>query len=213
MKEIKRNNNLHWRKKMSKEKKKYIYDPITVFDSLYKGLLSEGDRATVILAVAKIDLILFQILQKFLVSVSGSKDELLDNDKPLSTLSAKINMTYRLGLINNSFSHSLHLIRKIRNDFAHEVEGCTLNSGAHRDRVRELIAPAKNLKDFDKICDIIKKGDKFALASVQFRAMIVLVCLDLENLFEDCNALSAKDALDLFDASKKLKKISKTKNI
>ena len=82
---------------MSKEKKKYIYDPITVFDSLYKGLLSEGDRATVILAVAKIDLILFQILQKFLVSVSGSKDELLDNDKPLSTLSAKINMIYRLG--------------------------------------------------------------------------------------------------------------------
>jgi len=188
---------------MSEQEKKHNYNPIVVLESFVKELVNEGDRATVILVAAKLDLILYQILQKHLIPVHGSKDELLENDGVLSTFSAKINITYRLGLIDNSFSHSLHLIRKIRNNFAHEVEGCTLDSGAHRDRVRELIAPAKNLEFFKKSCDMLKKNNKFTLTSIQFRTMVALMCLDLENLYSDCNTLSGKDALDLLHETKK----------
>jgi len=78
----------------------------------------------------------------------------------LSTFGAKINILYRLGLIDNSFFHSLHLIRKIRNAFAQEVEGCTLNSGTHRDKLRNLITPAKNSYQFKDHCYILKKADK-----------------------------------------------------
>lgn len=188
---------------MSEQKKKHNYSPAKILDSFVEGLINEGDRATVILVAAKLDLILYRILQKHLIPIPGSKDELLDNDGPLSTFSAKINMTYRLGLIDNLFSHSLHLIRKIRNAFAHEVEGCTLDSGAHRDRVRELIAPAESLEFFKKLFDMFKKNNKFALTSIQFRAMAALICFDLENLYSDCNTLSGKDALDLLHEAKR----------
>lgn len=182
---------------MSEQKKKHDYHPIGVLDPVIKGLENEGDRATVILVVAKLELILFQILQKYLIPVPGSEDELLDNDRPLGTFSAKIRMAYRLGLIDNLFSHSLHLIRKIRNAFAHEVEECKLDYGAHRDRVRALIAPVENLEFFIKCCDSLKKEDKFTLTSIQFRAMAAIVCTKLEVLFSQCIALSNKDALAL----------------
>ena len=187
---------------MSEQKKKHDYSPIVVLESFAKGLANEGDRATVILVAAKLDLLLYQILRKHLIPAPGSRDDLLDNDGALSTFSAKINMAYRLGLIDNLFSRSLHLIRKIRNDFAHEVEGCSLNSGSHRDRVRELIALARNLEFFKKSCGILEEGDKFTLISIQFRIMVGLVCLDLENLYEECNILVGKDALDLLHTVK-----------
>ena len=198
---------------MSEQKKEHNYNPIVVLGSFVEGIISEEDRATVILVAAKLDLLLYQILQKHLIPVPGSKDELLENDGPLSTFSAKINMTYRLGLIDNLFSRSLHLIRKIRNNFAHEIEGCTLNSGAHRDRVRELITPAKDLEFFKKNCDMLKEDNKFTLISIQFRAMVALICLDLENLYSSCNILSGKNALDLLHATKEKpsKIISETK--
>lgn len=187
---------------MNEQKGKNKYKDIGMLDSFIEQLVKEGDRATVILAVAKLDLILSQILQKHLISIPGSKDELLDDDCPLSTFSAKIHIAYRLGLIDNLFARSFHLFRKIRNNFAHEVEGCSLNSGSHRDRVRELIAPAKNLESFKGTCDIYKKLGTLSLASIQFRTMAGYMCLDLENLYEDCNILVGKDALDLMHTAK-----------
>jgi len=187
---------------MNEQKGKNKYKDIEVLASFVEQLVNEGDRATVILVVAKLDLILSQILQKHLVSIPGSKDELLDNDGPLSTFSAKIHIAYRLGLIDNLFARSLHLIRKIRNNFAHEVEGCSLNSGSHRDRVRELIAPVKDLESFKESCDIYKESGTLTLASIQFRTMAGYMCLDLENLYEDCNILVGKNALDLMHAAK-----------
>jgi len=187
---------------MSEDKKKHDYHPTVVLDSFIKGLENEGDRATVILVAAKLDLVLSQILQKYLIPVPDSKDELFANDHPLSTFSAKIRMAYRLGLIGNLFSRSLHVVRKIRNSFAHEVEECKLDYGAHRDRVRELIAPFENLEFFKKSCDSLKKKDKFTLTSIQFRAMAAIICINLEVLFSKCITLSDKDALDLLHVAK-----------
>ena len=188
---------------MGEQEKKHDYHPVAALDSFIKGLTNERDRATVILVAAKLDLILFQILQKHFIPVPGSKDELLEIDGPLGNFGPKINMAYRLGLIDASFSHSLHLIRRIRNSFAHEVEGCTLNSGAHRDRVRELISPVENLKFFIKLCDNFKEHNKFTLASIQFRAMATVICTNLEVLFLKCIALSDKNALNLLDINER----------
>lgn len=55
---------------------------------------------------------------------------------PLSIFSAKIHLCYRMGLIDSAIARTLHLIIKIRNNFAHEVTGCKLDSGSHRDRVK-----------------------------------------------------------------------------
>ena len=194
---------------MNEQKEKHYSDPIEALAPFIGGLENEGDRAAVILVVSKLELILSQILQKYLIPVPDSEDGLLANDRPLGTFSARIHMAHRLGLIDNLFSRSLHLIRKIRNDFAHEVEGCTLNSGSHRNRVRDLIAPFENLEFFKKLCDSFKKEGKFTLASIQFRAMAAVICTNLEVLFSRCITLSDKDALGLLRvAEEKTSKIT-----
>ena len=198
---------------MSDQKKKHDYHPIVGLNPFIKGLENEGDRAAVILVVAQLDLLLYQILQKYLMPGPSSKDELLESDRPLGSFSAKICMAYRLGLIDNLFSGSLHLIRKIRNDFAHELEGCTLDSGPHRDRVKGLIAQVENLEFFKKLCDSFKEEDKFTLASIQFRAMAAVIFTNLEALFSHCITLSGKNALGLLSVAKEetSKIISETK--
>jgi hypothetical protein len=121
------------------------------FGSFVDEFKGESDRAAVILGAAKIDLLLYQILTQFLLPSTGGRDELLDGDAALGTFSAKIHIAYRLGLIDAEFTRALQLVRKIRNAFAHEVAGCNLGSGAHRDRVKELVAPIKHKNVFSNV--------------------------------------------------------------
>jgi len=113
------------------------------FRAFVKDLIGESDRAAVILGAAKIDTQLYQILQKVLVPCASGKDELLDGDSPLSSFYSRINMVYRLGLIDSQFAWTLHLVRRLRNAFAHELAGVNLVTGPQRDRIRELAAPLK----------------------------------------------------------------------
>jgi DNA-binding MltR family transcriptional regulator len=80
---------------------------------------TESDRAAVVLAVAKLDELLAELLQRVFRPSATAQDELLDIEKPLGTFSAKIHISYRLGLIDASFARALHLVRRIRNSFAH----------------------------------------------------------------------------------------------
>jgi len=53
------------------------------FVKFMSEFMAESDRAAVILGAAKLDLLLYQLLSKFLVASPSSKDELLDGDSPL----------------------------------------------------------------------------------------------------------------------------------
>lgn len=187
---------------MNEQKEVNKYKDGKGFYAFIGELTKETDRAAVILGAAKLDLLLYQILQKYLVPISGSEDKFLNSDGPLSSFNAKIHMTYRLGLINSLFARSLHLIRKIRNDFAHEVEGCSLDSGAHRNRIIELIAPIKNLESFKYICKVYIKEGKLSLHSIYFRVILGHIVIDLEHIYENCKVLTGKDALDLLHLAK-----------
>jgi len=57
---------------------------------------------------------------------------------PLGTFSARIELAYRIGEINATLARALHLIRKIRNDFAHNVSGCSFGDGVVTSRLTEL---------------------------------------------------------------------------
>ncbi len=108
----------------------------------------ESDRACVILSAAKLDAQLYLLLSKTLKPSFGNQDELLDGDSPLGTFSSKINMAYRLGLLDSHFAKSLHLIRRIRNAFAHEFKSMSLTNGGHADRIRELVVHFKDYADY-----------------------------------------------------------------
>lgn len=105
---------------------------------------NETDRSAVIVGTAKLDLLMYQLLSSFLLPSTSKNDELLDGDSPLGTFSARITISHRLGLIDDALCRTLNIVRRIRNSFAHELRGATLDSGAHRDRIRELAAPLKD---------------------------------------------------------------------
>jgi hypothetical protein len=85
------------------------------FKRFAEDFKSESDRAAVILGAAKLDMMLFQILQARLIACASGKDELLEGDNPLSTFSARINIAFRLGIITSELARALHLVRRIRN--------------------------------------------------------------------------------------------------
>jgi hypothetical protein len=152
------------------------------FKELISEFKNESDRAAVILGAAKLDYLLYQILYKFLLPNVGSRDELLDGDSPLATFSSRINMCHRLGIIDAEFARALHLLRRIRNAFAHEMVGSKLDSGTHRDRVRELTAPLERFRAFEKTKQIYF-SDKSGISASFFTALAVMIAR-LEGAFE-----------------------------
>jgi len=155
----------------------------------------ESDRAAVILGAAKIDLTIYEILRRFLVASPSANDELLDGDTPLATFSAKINILYRLGLVDADFARALHLIRRIRNAFAHELSGCQLESGAHRDRVRELYAPFSKFENTKRFHELLFKNHKGP--SAEFRTVLAVLVARLEALRDRIEPLNSKKAKQL----------------
>lgn len=73
------------------------------------------------------------------MSFHQKNDELLDGAyAPLGTFSAKIDLAYRIGLIRLDERSSFHLIRKIRNEFAHSSEEINFESTVIKDHISEL---------------------------------------------------------------------------
>jgi hypothetical protein len=120
------------------------------FEEFFNDFKAESDRAAVILGAARIDLGLYHLLQHTLPPNTSRSDELLEGDSPSPTFSLRINICYRLGLIDAELTRSLHLIRRIRNIFAHEASGSSLDSGSHRGRIRGLRTPFLKFKGFTK---------------------------------------------------------------
>lgn len=144
----------------------------------HEEIKGENDRATVILGAAKLDFLLYQLLIKVLLPNTSSRDDLFDGEAPLSSFSAKIRMAHRLGLIDSDLTRALHLLRKIRNSFAHESSKCTLNSGIQRNQVKEFIAPLEKLDKFREF-----QADFFGIEtdlSIEFRAVLLFLEMLLE---------------------------------
>lgn len=169
-----------------------------------EDFLNESDRAAVILGAAHIDILLYQYLQKALLPTPTSQDELLDSDRALGTFSARINACYRLGLIDTKMCRALHLLRKIRNSFAHEAGATSLSLGAHRDRVRELHLMVAGREAYEApmahIAEVLRSkssdGD-VKEASVQFRTMLAGVVARLRFGLEKVRTLDGTGATTL----------------
>ncbi|WP_304546447.1 hypothetical protein [Sulfurimonas microaerophilic] len=153
------------------------------FEKFANEFKTESDRAAVILGASQLDLLLYQILERFLLPCTSGKDELLDGDSPLATFSSRINISYRLGLIEADFARALHLIRRIRNSFAHEISSASLNAGSHRDRIKELVAPFS--ENWALIYMIEKYFDDDHSPASQFRAVVGVMCFRLDGAIKE----------------------------
>jgi len=111
---------------------------------LLREFEKETDRAAVILTTSLIENALTTLLQSYLAPVSGRDDEFFEGaNAPLSNFSSKIQLACRLGLLSNHLVNDLNLIRKLRNEFAHNVHGSNLDTGKTKDYLTSLIASSK----------------------------------------------------------------------
>jgi hypothetical protein len=139
----------------------------------------EADRSAVIVGATKIDVTLEKLLKLVLFPSAGGRDDLFDNESPLSTFSAKISIAYRLGLIDHDLEHAIQLIRKIRNNFAHTLEQAKLSLAPNRDRVTQLSTHFRDDMLWKEMVDVLSdRGDNKYLA--EFAASLGVIIRQLE---------------------------------
>lgn len=103
--------------KLSKEEKKESLEYI----AFRYEIENESDRGCALLAASYLEHLLEKVLKKKLIGTKKKKEELFDYTGPLGTFSSRIKLSYSIGLIPESESFDLHIIRSIRNKFGHSV--------------------------------------------------------------------------------------------
>jgi DNA-binding MltR family transcriptional regulator len=83
-----------------------------------RTLTNETDRGCALMAAAFLDIELAKLLAAFFVQAPAITESLLGQGGPLAAFSSRIDLCYALGLIGQKTHHDLHLILRIRNDFA-----------------------------------------------------------------------------------------------
>jgi hypothetical protein len=80
-----------------------------------------NDRAIVIVGATFLETLLEHLLYAFLIDDKKKTEKLFGYGGPLGTFSGKIKMAYCLGLIYKPVRDDLNCVRKIRNEFAHNL--------------------------------------------------------------------------------------------
>ncbi|MGP9802963.1 hypothetical protein [Rheinheimera sp. NSM] len=122
-------------------------DPLTkTFKEFMEIIHDESDRGAVLVAASMIEDILGSLLKARLLPSLDKNDELFDNGyAPFESFSAKIDLAYRVGCINQHTRRSCHILRKIRNDYAHATNIKDFSHSGTQDRIRELFSLNKML--------------------------------------------------------------------
>lgn len=115
-------------------------DPYKAVLKFRQELTPESDRGCALMAAAFLDDALRGLLEKSFVDDARSSKRILEGGgtAPLATLSAKIDMAYLMGLIDRRVRQDIHLIRKIRNDFAHSGQPMQFSEPSIRSRCSAL---------------------------------------------------------------------------
>lgn len=146
---------------------------------LTASLTKESERASVIIAGARLDVDLERLIKHVLQKHPGGTDPLFDSDRALGTFSAKIALSYRLGIVDGDFEHALQLVRKIRNDFAHQLEEESLSSQRQKPRLAELIRWIERSTLYESAIKVINPEGKTP-EHVRFTACVVCMATELK---------------------------------
>jgi DNA-binding MltR family transcriptional regulator len=156
------------------------------FDLFADDLLSERNvRPLIIIGASKVDHLLLEILRAFLLpkcSKPKEQDELLEGDTPLSTFSARIKMSRRLGLIDQTLYLALERLRPLRNLSAHTVSFDHTKSPA-RDHLSEFRLKISGRRSYKLTRD--RYFDNLPLRPVEeLQCLLLTLCVLLESIRE-----------------------------
>jgi hypothetical protein len=112
-------------------------DAVTYVNKVLDEMQNESDRSAAILLGAELDDTLGQILEKHLLPPRAKKD----GGAIGKTFYARIELTNRLGLVHPLFHRELHLIKDVRNEFAHKKLGITFDDTEVQVITSKLVFP------------------------------------------------------------------------
>jgi hypothetical protein len=112
--------------------------------AILKELQSQTDRGSAIIAAAVLGDLLNQLLTARLIKLGSDRHDSLFNrtNAPLSSFSSKIEMCFAIGVLSNEARLALHLIRDIRNEFAHRIEQIQFDYPAVAGMIQTRMLPA-----------------------------------------------------------------------
>lgn len=89
--------------------------------ALVQEIESQTDRGAAIVGVAWVEEELLAAIESLLEKDKAAWDRLFRKSGPLSSLSAKIDLARLLGMVSKVVAADLHILREVRNEFAHSV--------------------------------------------------------------------------------------------
>lgn len=153
---------------------------LTDFAKFIKEFADETDRAAAVLGAANLESILEKLLISYFLPFESEreKNEFFSSNGPLGTFSSRIRMVYRLKIIDADFYKALLLIKKIRNEFAHNISSLKLDRPPMSDQVKELTNPLMNFEVIRSFRDSFFKGINDSSANFRTALSLILFMLD-----------------------------------
>ena len=110
--------------------------------SVLEELKKQTDRGAGIIAASVTEELLAVVIQERLLPLNSDLRQALFErmNAPLSTMSAKINLGRALGLYSDVGAKRLHMLREVRNRFAHRIEALTFDHPIVVDAMQDGLA-------------------------------------------------------------------------
>lgn len=116
---------------------------IQEFKDFRMSLLAESDRGSVLMAAAFIEDKITQLLETYMVQNKKIQEKIFNGNGALATFSSKIDMSFLLGLLAKNIYNDLGILRKLRNDFAHNAKSITFQTDYIKNRCNSLQVVSK----------------------------------------------------------------------
>lgn len=112
----------------SLEKLEHPY--LMALEEFERELNSNSDRGIVLICASIIDQILEEMLKGFLIDNPKVDKDLFKGNGPLQGFDQKIKMAFYLGLISKNEFNNIIYLQRVRNKFAHQVNGISFENEA-----------------------------------------------------------------------------------
>jgi hypothetical protein len=158
----------------------------------------DSDRATAILAAARVDVQLERTLGVLLQPPRKRSADFLDQNRALNSLAAKAQLLERLGVIDKGMGKAIEALRNIRNDAAHHHLAFDLEVDPQAPKVDQLAewAAAENAESEGWYANLFPQ---FEGRRQQFRQCVMLLVSRLEAQFQVLVNQQRTLADDFFD--------------
>ncbi|UZE46996.1 transcriptional regulator [Rhodopseudomonas sp. P2A-2r] len=134
-----------------------IWETDPHYKAFYGALIelnTETDRGIALVLTSFLDKILGEVLCAFFIDNEATKLLLVGFNAPLGTFNSRVAACHALGLISDDEAGRINIMRKVRNEFAHEI-GVNFNEGRVKDLCNNLAADSAT-----------KPRDKFTHAGI-----------------------------------------------